>query len=92
MIATAPDGDAWEICRVYVHPDAHGTGLAARLLATAESHARAQGARSFFLWSDTRFSRAHRFYEKHGYVMAAETRALHDIADTIEARFDKPLD
>ena len=91
MVATVPhEEDAWEICRVYVHPDAHGTGLAARLLTVAESHAAASGARALFLWTDTRFERAHRFYAKHGYVRAAETRALHDIASTVECLFRKP--
>jgi GNAT superfamily N-acetyltransferase len=91
MIATAPEAaGTWEICRVYVHPDRHGTGLGAALLRTAERHAIARGARLLFLWSDTRFTRAHRFYQKHGYAQGAETRALHDIAATIEARFAKP--
>lgn len=92
MVATAPDEEgAWEICRVYVHPDAHGSGLGARLLATAEAYAAAHDARALFLWTDTRFARAHRFYEKHGYVRAPETRVLHDIAETIEVRFSKSL-
>jgi GNAT superfamily N-acetyltransferase len=92
MVATLPHGEgAWEICRVYVHPDAHGTGLGARLLATAEAHAIQRGARELFLWTDSRFERAHRFYEKHGYVRAPDTRALHDIAETIEYRFSKPV-
>lgn len=92
MAATAPaDAGAWEICRVYVHPSQHGTGLAARLLATAEAHAVAAGAGALLLWTDTRFERAHRFYGKHGYRRTGETRELHDIADSIEYRFVKPL-
>lgn len=92
MIATVPGAEgAWEICRVYVHPSRHGAGLGARLLETAEGHAIGAGARSLFLWTDTRFERAHRFYEKYGYVRDPETRALHDIAATIEARFSKAV-
>ena len=45
-----------------------GSDLAPRLLATAEAHARAAGATRIVLWSDTRFDRAHRFYEKHSYI------------------------
>jgi GNAT superfamily N-acetyltransferase len=43
------------------------------------------------LWTDTRFHRAHRFYEKHFYVRAGAIRALHDIANTIEYRYAKPV-
>ncbi len=90
MVATAPLGNgAWEICRVYVHPDQHGTGLGATLLRTAEAHAVAAGATELTLWSDTRFHRAHRFYQKHGYGRTSDRRALHDLADTIEDRYRK---
>lgn len=92
MVATAPDEEgAWEICRVYVHPRQHGTGLGARLLATAEAHAAASGARTLFLWTDTRFERAHRFYEKQGYRRTGEMCELHDIANSIEYRFVKKM-
>ncbi len=92
MIATAPGrAHAWEICRLYVDPAHHGAGLADVLLALAERHAEAAGAAALFLWTDTRFARAHRFYEKHGYVRAGLTRDLHDIAATTEYRYDKPV-
>lgn len=90
MIATAPaDAGVWEICRVYVHPAAHGTGLGARLLLTAEARATAAGATGFMLWTDTRFTRAHRFYEKHGYTRDGPSRELHDLARSIEYRYAK---
>ena len=96
MIATRPGGPhdpaaAWEICRVYVHPDRHGTGLGADLLALAERHAIERGASLLFLWTDTRFARAHRFYEKHGYARTSETRELHDMAESVEYQFVKPV-
>lgn len=90
MIATRPlDPATWEICRVYVHPDAHGAGLAATLLETAERHAVAAGATELVLWTDTRFERAHRFYEKHGYIRTGRTRDLHDLAQSTEYHFIK---
>ncbi len=79
MIATRPGGGhLWEICRVYVMPDRHGSGLAAALLRIAELHALDAGATDLELWTDSRFCRAHRFYEKHGYVRQPEQRTLHD--------------
>ena len=79
MIATRPSSDMmWEICRVYVMPDRHGSGLGAALLETAEGYARRSGASVYELWTDTRFTRAHRFYEKHDYRKQPEQRTLYE--------------
>jgi GNAT superfamily N-acetyltransferase len=92
MVAAAPRGnDVWEICRVYTHPSTHGSGLGQVLLDTAEGYARAAGAARLVLWSDTRFDRAHRFYEKHGYVRHGPIRVLHDISNSLEFGYSKPV-
>ena len=92
MIATMPHGaGTWEICRVYTLPSTHGSGLGRQLLETAEAHARAAGATRLVLWSDTRFDRAHRFYEKQGYVRAGPIRVLHDISNSLEFGYAKPV-
>jgi GNAT superfamily N-acetyltransferase len=92
MVATAPhDADTWEISRVYTLPSTHGSGLGERLLVTAEARAREAGARRFVLWSDTRFDRAHRFYEKHSYVRHGPIRVLHDISHSLEFGYAKPV-
>jgi ribosomal protein S18 acetylase RimI-like enzyme len=92
MIATRPlGGDAWEICRLYVLPSLHGSGLGHRLLDIAEAHARAAGAVRLMLWSDTRFDRAHRFYEKRGYVRYGPIRVLHDVSHSLEFAYAKPV-
>ncbi len=92
MIATVPyDGHAWEICRVYVQPSRHGSGLGPRLLAVAEAFAREAGAVRLFLWSDTRFDRAHRFYEKHHYVRQGPIRVLDDLSNSLEFGYAKPV-
>jgi GNAT superfamily N-acetyltransferase len=43
------------------------------------------------LWSDTRFDRAHRFYEKRGYVRSGPLRALGDKSNSVEFGYAKPL-
>ncbi|GAC1484377.1 MAG: hypothetical protein NVS2B11_10030 [Acetobacteraceae bacterium] len=92
MSATAPlRAECWEICRVYVRPGLHGGGLGHALLDRAEAHAVASGARELVLWTDTRFRRAHRFYEARSFVRDGPVRALHDIAGTIEYRYAKPV-
>ncbi|HST75500.1 MAG TPA: GNAT family N-acetyltransferase [Acetobacteraceae bacterium] len=83
-VASCDGADAWEICRLYVLPAWRGSGLAHRLLDTAEAHARAARAARLILWTDTRFERAHRFYEKRGYRRDGPIRALNDKSDTLE--------
>ncbi len=92
MVAVRPGPDAasWEICRLYVAQAARGAGLAHTLLDLAESHARAAGAPTFVLWTDTRFLRAHGFYEKRGYVRQGPIRVLDDISRSLEFAYAKP--
>lgn len=93
MIATRPLKDGiWEICRVYVHPSRHGSGQAHALLDTAERHGIDRGATRFVLWSDTRFARAHHFYEKRSYVRSGPIRVLDDISNSLEYGYAKPID
>jgi GNAT superfamily N-acetyltransferase len=93
MAATRPLGhdEAWEICKVYVAKSARGSGLAHRLMAAAEAHARASGAARLVLWTDTRFEAAHRFYEKRGFVRQGSIRILDDLSNSLEFRYAKPL-
>jgi len=93
MIATRPVGEnTWEICRVYVDPSLHGSRLGHVLLDVAENHAIGHGALRLALWSDTRFVRAHRFYEKRSYVRHGPIRVLRDISDSLEFGYAKPVD
>jgi GNAT superfamily N-acetyltransferase len=92
VVGTRPLGaGAWEICKMYVARTQRGTGLAKALLDAAESHARNNGATTMKLWSDTRFVRAHRFYEKHSYVRSGPSRVLGDRSNSIEFAYAKPL-
>jgi putative acetyltransferase len=72
---------------LYVRAAARRSGLGGRLLAVAEDEARRRGARRIQLWSDTRFTTAHRFYERRGPA----TRELHDLSASVEYLFFKDL-
>jgi ribosomal protein S18 acetylase RimI-like enzyme len=91
MVATYPADDGWHLSRMYAAASQRGTGLGRDLLQCAEDHARAAGATRMVLWSDVLFTRAHAFYEKHGYVRRFGLRALQDLSNTIEAGYAKPL-
>lgn len=74
-----------------MRPDQRGRGLGAMLVCQAESHARAKGADRMVLWSDTRFTTAHRLYGRWGYTQLAGQRLHTDISKTAEYRFEKQL-
>ncbi len=79
----------YQLKRIYLDASLRGTGAASRLLDLIEGRARALGAKQVELWSDTRFARAHRFYEREGYARTAETRLLNDASNTEECQFIK---
>jgi len=85
------DGRTWEVGKMYVAAPHRGQGAAAALLDMAEAHARAAGAVEMRLFSDTRFDRAHAFYEKSSYVRDGGLRALGDKSNSIEFGYAKPL-
>lgn len=53
---------------VYVHPEARGSGVSARLFAAAIEAARAKGASRVALWVNGANDHARRLYERLGFV------------------------
>ncbi|MGL4975509.1 MAG: GNAT family N-acetyltransferase [Bosea sp. (in: a-proteobacteria)] len=82
-----PARDQVEIGKMYVAQSQRGNGLAQRLMTEAMAFAQASGAREMMLWTDTRFTRAHAFYEKHGFVRQIGERALGDVSLTWEYHY-----
>jgi putative acetyltransferase len=78
-----------ELHRLYVRPDRRRGGIGGMLVARAEDHARRLGTTQVFFWSDTRFTTAHRLYERLGYERTGGTRELGDISNSVEYRFEK---
>jgi putative acetyltransferase len=83
---------AFEIGKVYVDAILRGAGLAARLLDMGLARARQDGAREIVLFSDTRFTRGHAFYEKHGFRRLPGVRIIHDISKTLEFGYRRALE
>ncbi len=90
VAATHRDG-VFELFKVYLAAPLRGRGVAKRLLALAQEHARARGGRRLVLWSDTRFRDGHRFYRRNGFLRMPGTRALHDAANTLEFTFAREI-
>ena len=57
-----------ELARLYVSPAHHGTGLAQELLDAVDD------GRDLYLWLIDGNDRAHRFYQRRGFVDLPETR------------------
>ena len=96
MVGTKPLGDGapgtvWEIGKMYAYPGQRGSGLARALIDAAEGYVRGQGGATMRLWTDTRFDRAHRFYEKCSYLRDGPIRALDDLSHSLEFGYAKPL-
>ncbi|WP_026555790.1 GNAT family N-acetyltransferase [Arthrobacter sp. 35W] len=73
-----------ELSKCYVHPDHHGAGLAAALMAASVAHGARLGAASLWLGVNDENARAIRFYQKSGFVQMGTktfmlgTRQEHD--------------
>jgi putative acetyltransferase len=76
---------------LYVARRARRRGLATRLLGLIEAEARRRGAARVDLWSDTRFTDAHRLYQRLDYVRSPDTRELGDLSRSTEYHFAKAL-
>lgn len=60
-----------ELKRLYVHPARRGSGLGQSLYGHAETFARGAGYQRIWLESSRRFAKAHRLYERNGFVLLA---------------------
>ncbi|WP_421700019.1 GNAT family N-acetyltransferase [Ancylobacter sp.] len=86
----APAGGQ-EIFKVYVARAARRRGIARALFDTALAAAHAADAPEIRLWTDTRFTDAHRFYERCGFTRHGAARECHDLSATWEYLYRLPL-
>jgi diamine N-acetyltransferase len=63
-----------ELSKFYARAAAHGTGVAALLMAASVEAASARGAASMWLGTNEQNARALRFYEKHGFSTVGRKR------------------
>jgi GNAT superfamily N-acetyltransferase len=63
------EGRTCELKRLYLRADQRGTGLGQQLYQHAEAFARSAGYDRIWLDSSRRFARAHRLYQRNGFVL-----------------------
>lgn len=90
-IGWTPTDNGVELKKLYLDQDLRGQGLAETMVNLVLDAAQKRGVDEIELWSDTKFTRAHRFYEKNGFERTQDLRALNDISDTTEYRFIRKL-
>lgn len=69
--------------RLYLSADSRGRGWGDALFLRSISEARARGCQQMEIWSDKRFSQAHKLYQKHGARLMRD-RVLHTDPDKSE--------
>ena len=73
--------------RVYIAPKYWNEGLDSRLINHAMNEARQKNVNYIDIWTDTRFERAHSFYEELGFVYTGRVRPLFDSNKSFEYQY-----
>lgn len=72
--------------RMFVIHEAHGTGVGQQLLDTAIKYAKNNGFTKVILNTHARMKRAHRFYEKNGFILVEK-----GVNEACPYRYEKTL-
>jgi N-acetylglutamate synthase-like GNAT family acetyltransferase len=79
-----------ELKSLYVHKDFRREGLGQKLTEFCLLFAKSKGAKEMILWTDTRFTDAHRLYERLGFKRAGY-RELDDLNQSKEFGFKRNI-
>ena len=88
--ACLPSKDRPEVCnfkRLYLDSSLRGTDWSRQLMQVTIDWARQTGFARVEFWSDTRFNRAHKFFEKFDFQKSTEVRTMHDSFETYQEFF-----
>ncbi len=80
-----------ELHKLYVKKSARRRGIGTALCELVEKEACLRATQRIELWTDVKFTDAHSFYERRGYVRSPERRALKDRSDTHEYHYVRQL-
>jgi len=86
-LGTNQDDSKCTFRRLYLNKDLRGTQWGQRLMQNNIDWAKEQGISRIEFWSDTRFERAHRFFEKFGFQKSGEVRSMDDSHEVYQEFF-----
>ena len=87
----ALDARSAELHRLYLDAALRGRGTGRALVEAVLDWCRARRVDRLVLWSDTRFDRAHRLYERMGFRRTGERALPGDVNQTREYGFERPV-
>jgi GNAT superfamily N-acetyltransferase len=73
-----PSFHEWTFRRLYLDANLRGGESAARLMQWAIDYVIARGGQQVRFWSDSRFHRAHRFFQRFGFEATGRKRSMDD--------------
>jgi N-acetylglutamate synthase-like GNAT family acetyltransferase len=85
------DADTAELHRLYLDTAWRGRGTGHSLVQAVLEWCRAAGISHLVLWSDTRFDRAHRLYDRMGFRRTGERTLPGDVNASREYRFERAV-
>lgn len=62
----------WYLSKLYARQEAHGSGIAAKLVGAAATFVKENGGQSMWLATNVHNHRAVKFYRKHGFIQRGE--------------------
>ena len=80
-----------ELHRLYLDGHLRGQGSGRALVEAVLAWCRAEEIGHVVLWSDTRFDRAHRLYERMGFRRTGERTLAGDLNQSREYRYERPV-
>jgi len=83
------DRDTAELHRLYLDAALRGRGTGRALVDAVVGWCRVHAVTRLVLWSDTRFDRAHRLYERMGFSRTGDRVLAGDLNDTHEYGFER---
>ncbi len=90
--AVTIDGKVAWLSRIYVHTGFRKRGIGTGIMQRLTEIALESGTETIELWSDTRFTDAHRLYRRFGFTQSGRERILQDDPnDTVEYHFFRNL-
>lgn len=89
--AVAFQGETATLSRIYIDRTCRRRGFGRRLVEHLIDRARHQGATAVDLWSDTRFTPAHRLYQALGFRATGAVRPLADVNESHEYHYELKL-
>jgi GNAT superfamily N-acetyltransferase len=83
--------DVAELHRLYLDAHLRGQGTGHALVEAVLAWCREEAIRHLVLWSDTRFDRAHRLYERMGFRRTGERTIAGDVNQSREYRYERSV-